>query len=188
MAKDLMLLTGAHPVHRRFGDSCDATTKLRDLAAKGQPAPLKALNLLRSSLSVPSGYGYVVCESCYYYPALKRRMGLLGKTKIINLGCGPVFYHLLSGRISGLERKTLLELLKDVDGHLVYGTYGLELLARLKQQKPGRRNLSLRERRFHGSAVQSEACPRVAFHRNHRHQRPVQQGPGRAFPGHGNSP
>ncbi len=136
MAKDLMLLAGAHPVHRKFGESCDATTKLRDLAAKGQPAPLKALNLLRSSLSVPSGYGYVVCESCYYYPALKRRMGLLGKTKIINMGCGPVFYHLLSSRISGLERKMLLELLKDVDGHLVYGTYGMELLARLKQVKP----------------------------------------------------
>lgn len=131
-----MLLTGAHPVHRRFGESCNASYKLRILAAKSQPAPLKALNLLRSSLSVPAGYDYVVCESCYYYPALKRRIGLLGKSKIINMSCGPLFYHLVSGRISGLERRMLLSLLKDVDGHLVYGTYGMELLARLKQPKP----------------------------------------------------
>jgi glycosyltransferase involved in cell wall biosynthesis len=136
MAKDLMLLTGAHPVHRRYGELCTASYKLRDLAAKSQPAPLKAINLLRSSLSVPAGYDYVVCESCYYYPALKRRMGLLGKTKIINLMGGPVFYHLLSGRISGLEKKMLLELLKDVDGHIAYGSYGMELLERLGEKKP----------------------------------------------------
>jgi glycosyltransferase involved in cell wall biosynthesis len=136
MARDLMLLTGAHPVHRRFGESCSASHRLRDMAAKNQLAPLKALNLLRSSLSVPAGYDYVVCESCYYYPALKRRMGMLGKTKIINMSCGPVFYHLLSGRISGLEKSVLLGLLKDVDGHLVYGTYGTELLTRLGEKKP----------------------------------------------------
>lgn len=129
--KTLMLLTGAHPVHRRFGELCDASYRLKDLAAKAQPAPLKALNLLRSSLAVPTGYDYVVCESCYYYPAIKRRMGLLGRTKIINMSCGPLFHHLLSGRISGLERDVLDGLLKDVDGHLVYGSYGMELLGRL---------------------------------------------------------
>jgi glycosyltransferase involved in cell wall biosynthesis len=133
MARDIMLLTGAHPVHRRFGETCDASFRLKGLAAKAQPAPLKALNLLRSSLSIPSGFGYVVCESCYYYPALRRRMGLLGKAKIINMSCGPLFHHLLSGRIGGMEKRMLVELLKDVDGHLVYGSYGMELLARLGQ-------------------------------------------------------
>lgn len=131
--RTLMLLTGAHPVHRRFGEACDASYRLKDLAAKAQPAPLKALSLARSSLAVPSGFDYIVCESCYYYPAIKRRMGLLGKTKIINMSCGPLFHHLISGRIGGMERKALLELLGDVDSHLVYGSYGMELLGRLGQ-------------------------------------------------------
>jgi len=137
--RTLMLLSGAHPVHRRFGEyACDEVFQLPELASKGQAAPTKALSLLRASLAVPSGFSHIVCESCYFYPAMKRRMGLLGKSKIINLGCGPLFLHLLSGRIKGFERKALLELLRDVDGHLVYGTYGLELLSRLEAQ--GRKN------------------------------------------------
>jgi len=129
MADTLMLLSGGHPVHRKFGEAVGAGLfQLPVLAAKSQFLPLKGLNLLRAALSVPSGHPYLLCESAYFYPALKRRMHLLGKSKIININGGPILHHILTGRVRGFEAQMLLDLLREVDGHLVYGTFGVDLL------------------------------------------------------------
>ncbi|MFH0737387.1 MAG: glycosyltransferase family 4 protein [Candidatus Micrarchaeota archaeon] len=139
MTRTLILLSGGHPVHRRFGESVGAISRmLEEKAAKDQSPPVMAFKLFKGSLSVPSGYDIMLCESCYHYPAIKRRLGLLGDTKIINMNCGPLPYHLLSSRIKGAEKKVLLDLMKDVDGFLVYGAYGMELLERLGVKAPAR--------------------------------------------------
>ncbi|MBI5227929.1 glycosyltransferase family 4 protein [Candidatus Micrarchaeota archaeon] len=134
MTKDLMLLTGGHPIHVAFGDCIGATNyRISENLSKNQFLPLKIFRLFNNSFNIPSDFDRIICESCYYYPAIKRRMGLLGKTRIINMNSGPLIYHLLSGRIKGSEKKVLTELLKECDGHLVYGEYGKELVERLLQ-------------------------------------------------------
>jgi glycosyltransferase involved in cell wall biosynthesis len=95
----------------------------------------KALSLARICFGIPAGYSHVVCESCYYYPAIRRRTGGF-RPKIINLNCGPTLYHLWSGRIGGIERKVLLSLLEEVDGHMVQGKFGMELVKELAPDKP----------------------------------------------------
>jgi len=49
-----------------------------------------------------------------------------------------LLYHILTGRLGGIERKVMLRLLQDVDAHLVYGTYGGELLSHFNIKKPVR--------------------------------------------------
>jgi glycosyltransferase involved in cell wall biosynthesis len=137
MSDTLMLLSGGHPVHRAFGQAIGAEMfQPGHLVVKSQPTPFKALNLVKTALSVPSSYPYILCESSYFYPALKRRLGLLGKSKIININCGPILQHILSGRVSGLEAKMLQDLFMEVDGHLVFGTFGRALMDEFKVKKP----------------------------------------------------
>lgn len=137
MSDTLMLLSGGHPVHRAFGEAIGADFfQIKQLATKDQSAPLKAYNFVKAALSIPSGYKYILCESCYFYPALKRRMGLLDKSKIININCGPILQHILNGRVMGLEAKMLKSLLKEVDGHLVYGNFGRDLLNKFHVTTP----------------------------------------------------
>lgn len=136
MAETLMILTGANPVHVGFGRSVGADEhRIKDGVAKGQFAPLKALRLVKNSLGVPNGYRTVLCESCYYYPAIKKRVVGL-KSRIININCGPLIYNLLTRRIGGVERKVLVSLLADVKAHLVLGNYGVELLEKMDPGKP----------------------------------------------------
>ncbi|VVC04494.1 Glycosyltransferase Gtf1 [Candidatus Bilamarchaeum dharawalense] len=137
MSDTLMLLSGGHPVHRAFGEAIGADFfQPSQLATKSQFAPFKALNLVKIALSIPTGYKYILCESAYFYPALKHRLGLLGKSKIININCGPVLYHVLSGRIKGIEAQLLTSLLHEVDGHLVYGSFGKEILSKFGVKTP----------------------------------------------------
>jgi glycosyltransferase involved in cell wall biosynthesis len=137
MSDTLMLLSGGHPVHRAFGKAIGAEMyQPGHLVAKSQPMPFKALNLVKTAISIPSGYPYILCESSYFYPALKRRLGLLGKSKIININSGPILQHVLSGTIGGLEAKMLRDLLREVDGHLVFGTFGRALLSEFGVKKP----------------------------------------------------
>ncbi len=135
----LMLLGGGHPVHVKFADSINADKfQVTTRPTKIQSSHIKVINLMRGSLSVPFGYQYIICESCYFYPAIKRRLHLLGNSKIINLHGGPILYHVLSKRVKGLEAKMLLDLLQEVDGHLVYGSYGFSLLKKFSIKGPVR--------------------------------------------------
>ncbi|MFH1520288.1 MAG: glycosyltransferase family 4 protein [Candidatus Micrarchaeota archaeon] len=137
MSDTLMVLSGAHPVHRAFGEAIGADFfQIKNLATKNQPAPLKAMNLVKAALSIPTSYKYILCESCYFYPALKRRLGLLGKSKIININCGPILQHILNGRVKGIEAKMLVSLLKEVNGHLVLGEFGKEVLHKFHVKAP----------------------------------------------------
>ena len=138
MADTLMLFNGkGHPIHRAFGESIDARFyEIEHRIEKGQFPLVSAFNLFSNSLSIPGNFQKILCESCYYYPAFKRRIGLLGKAKIINLNGGPLYYHLLSGRLAGTSKNLLLDLLKEVDGHLVFGEYGLNLAKKLNVTKP----------------------------------------------------
>lgn len=141
MASDcsiLGILTGSNPVHMKYFDAIGAEKfKIKSHIQKSQNSLFKAFNLFASSLSVPSSYGCVITESCYYYPALKKKLGLL-KSRIINMNTSPVLYNLLSGRFTGYMRSTLLDLLEPVDAFLVQGDYGIEVLKRMKINKPFR--------------------------------------------------
>ena len=138
--ESLMLLSGAHPVHVQFAGSIDSETfRVPVRATKSQSAPLKALSLFQGALSVPTGYKYEVCESCYFYPAIKRKLGLLPNSKIINLSGGPILYYILSGRVKGFEARLLKDLLNSVDGHLVYAKFGEYILKQLNITKPIRK-------------------------------------------------
>lgn len=137
--KILACYTGPHEVHKKFGESMGAASfKIKRRAAKEQFPLIKGTNLLMSALAIPTGYDVILTEACYYYPALKKRIRMLGNSKIVNLNCGPTIYHLLTKRIKGIERLVLSELLKEVDGHLVLGKYGVEVLKRMDIQKPTR--------------------------------------------------
>jgi len=134
--KKLMLFTGTNPIHRRFGEVIEAEPYLLiTRVTKSQSLPSKVMSLIRGVLSVPTKHKLIVCESCYQYPAIKRRLFLLN-SKIVNLNGGPMLYHVLSKRLSGMEQKILTNLIDDVDAHIVYGAYGKELLARFDVKKP----------------------------------------------------
>jgi len=136
MRDSLIILNGANQVHVAFGEAAGAEKLLiEERVKKRQFAPLKAFRLLKNSLSVPGDYRNILCESCYYYPAIKRR--LLGlKSRIININCGPLIYNIHSGRLKGAEGRVLRSLLKEVDAHLVFGSYGMELIEKIDSGKP----------------------------------------------------
>jgi len=132
-----MLYNGAHPVHKKFGDSVGAESfYIGDRMTKKQNVFTKGAKLVKNVLSLPEIFNFMLTESCYYYPAFKRKFGGMKKTKIINLSCSPLFYHLLNGRIIGAEKKLLLDLTKEIDGHLVLGKYGEEILRKIDKEKP----------------------------------------------------
>jgi glycosyltransferase involved in cell wall biosynthesis len=134
--KSLFLLSGGNSVHRKFAESIGAETHLlASHTTKFQSLPIKIINLVKAVMEVPQGFDIVICESCYQYPAIKRKLLLL-KTKIVNINGSPILYHILSGRLSKMEQKILRGLINDVDGHIVYGEYGKELLAQFNVSKP----------------------------------------------------
>lgn len=131
-----MVYNGANPVHRGFGDSVGADPFLiEERVAKRQFIPLKAFRLLRNSLSIPSGYKTILTESCYYYPAIKKRMAGL-RSDIINVNCGPLLYNIMNKRLSGMEARMLTSLLREVKAHIVLGSYGAELVEKIDPGKP----------------------------------------------------
>lgn len=137
--KVAMLYSGGHPIHLKFGDIVGAKPlHIRAWIEKSQDAISKTVGIARNAAALPSDFDVMLTESCFYYPALRKKLGMLGRTKIVNLSCSPLFYHMLAGRISGVERRLLMELLKGVDGHLVLGRYGEETLRKVEKGKPSR--------------------------------------------------
>lgn len=137
--KGISIYSGAHPVHVRFGESVGARAfPVKERVAKGQFVLGKFSRLLRSTLNLPEGFDFALTENCYYYPAVKRKLGGYKSTKIINLAGGPLYYHLITNRLSAPERKTLLWLAEEIDGHLVLGKYGEETLKKTRLKQPYR--------------------------------------------------
>lgn len=133
--KDLMILNGANPVHVAFAHSVSSDTfEIINRVTKNQFVLSKFFSLLKNSFSIPN-YNTAICESCYYFPAIKKKF-LKTNQKIINLNCGPLLYNLLTNRIKGLEKKFLLSLLNEVNGHLVFGKYGTEIIKEIDPNKP----------------------------------------------------
>lgn len=126
-----IIYNGANPIHVAFGDSIGAEPySMKDRVVKGQPMPLKALRLLRNVMAMPMD-SYMLTENCYYYPALVKRLQPWSGARIINMNVGPLLYHLWKGRISGIERKVLLSLLDEVDGHIALGSFGEKVVGEL---------------------------------------------------------
>ncbi|MBI5223477.1 glycosyltransferase family 4 protein [Candidatus Micrarchaeota archaeon] len=137
MSKDLLaILAGTHPVHLRYVDELGSDRFfLPNRAQKKQFLPFKAFSFLQSSFSIPGGYRTLFTENCYFYPALKKRFGLL-KSKIINLNSGPLFYNILHNHLSSAESRLLLNLCSEVDGFLVQGRFGRRIMEQLDIQTP----------------------------------------------------
>ncbi len=134
----LGLMVGSNPVHIAFfGSVCEKTIKIHKHIDKKQNSFLKGIALAHSSLSVPKNYGTILTESCYYYPALNKKLRLFNG-KIINLNSSPVLHSIASGKFGGAMGKTLRILLREVDGFLLLGKYGAEVLKKLNVKKPYR--------------------------------------------------
>lgn len=119
--KILFVMSGGHPVHMKFAESINAEIyKVKHNVEKKQFVLFKIINLLLNSFSIPSGYDVYITESCFYYPAIKRKLGLL-KGKIINLNSSPLQYWMKTNRIKGIEKKTLQYLLDSINGQIFLG-------------------------------------------------------------------
>ena len=131
MNETLMLQSGRNPIHIAFGDSVHAEQYfIESPVYKKQFLPSKVFSFFRNSLSIPVNFRTILCESNYYYPALKKQLGLL-RSRIINVAAGPTLYNLWTNRITGIEKKMLLGLLPQVNGHLVLGEFGKEILQKI---------------------------------------------------------
>lgn len=140
MSYDLLYVMGGnHQCHLDIAKylGCDIQ-HISDRVTKEQGKLGKAWRLYKTSMSIRQEYKNILCENNYYYPAIKRRLVGL-KSKIISHNCGPLYSHLATGRITGLERKILMGLFGEIDGHIVWGKYGEELLERLGNDKPYRK-------------------------------------------------
>lgn len=134
--RTLAVQVGPHLAYAKFAEAIGATPfTINNRLQRQQPAMRKAANLMRAVWSMPGGYDTYFTEGCYYYPALARRLGRI-RGKIINVCCTPVFYHLLQGRIGGMERRMLLELARDIDGYVLEGNYIAQTLRSLGIERP----------------------------------------------------
>jgi len=137
--KVLAIYVGPHPSHKLMGDAISATPFfIKQRAKKNSNALINSVLLAKHALSVPSDYEIILCESCYYYPALKKKLELLGKSKIINMITSPIFYDILEKRVTGTTANILMDLAKYTDGYLVSGKYGEEIYKKLGLKKPYR--------------------------------------------------
>lgn len=116
--KILFVMSGGHPVHISFAKSIKADIyKVKFNVDKKQFIFIKEIKILLNSLLLPKNYDVYITESCFYYPVIKRKLGLL-KGKIINLNCSPLQYWMKTNRIKGIEKKTLQYLLDSIDGQI----------------------------------------------------------------------
>jgi len=134
--RTLAVFSGPHWVHEKFASVVAADTIVApSRTAKRQLPPYKALNLLRSSFAIPKGYEIYFTESCFYYPAIAKRLGRIDG-RIINLCGSPLFYNIWKKVIVGAEARILLELFKTIDGMVLEGRYSGEVLRALGLKVP----------------------------------------------------
>ena len=134
----LGIFVGSNTVHTTFFESvCEKTIKIHKHIGKKQNSLLKGFSLILSSLLIPKNYQTILTESCYYYPAFKKKLRLFNG-KIINLNSSPILYTLHSGKFRGAMGKSLRMLLREIDGFLLLGKYGAEVLNKLNVKKPYR--------------------------------------------------
>jgi glycosyltransferase involved in cell wall biosynthesis len=132
----LAVFAGPHWVHEKFASVvAEKTMVVPSRATKKQFPVLKAVSLLRSSLEIPKGYDVYFTETCYYYPAIARRLRRI-EGKIINVCGSPLFYNIWKGIIGKTEARILLDLFKDVDGMVLEGNYTKTVLKALGIKLP----------------------------------------------------
>jgi len=136
--KTLFVSSGLNSVHERMAEYIGADKHhIKERVTKEQNWAQKLYSWIASS-DIPTGYDITLCESNYQYPALKKNMLMLN-SKLINMNCGAMAYNLTEHNLGILEERALKTLMSQVDGYLVLGSYGAELLSRLNTNKPFRR-------------------------------------------------
>jgi glycosyltransferase involved in cell wall biosynthesis len=135
--KMLFLTTSANRDHLELIYSLGKMDTVRIYKVKKSQNILSGIiGLMQGVLEVPNGYDVIICETNYYYPAIKKMLGLLDrKTKIIDMNVGPAIY-LASKKRLGFYGSILLYLLRYVDGYVSFGTFGKEMLEELGERKP----------------------------------------------------
>ncbi len=133
----LFLTTGENKIHLRLIKSLPNVSiqKLYTMNKWKDPVS-NFLGLLKAIAKVPSDYDVIICESNYYYPALKKMLGLLPNTKIVNMNTSPLLYYVLKKKLSFLYYIPLKFLLRYVDGYISIGRYGTEIIEALGEKKP----------------------------------------------------
>lgn len=133
----LFLTTGNNEIHLDLISSLyNVTTYHLYSANKDMNILQKVIGITNGIAKIPSGYDIIICESSYYYPALKKMFGLLSKkTKIINMNTSVLLYNLLNKNLNAAEDKLLRRLLAFNDGYISVGTYGKEILRKLGENK-----------------------------------------------------
>lgn len=135
--KILFLTTGNNQVHLDLVSSLDNVTTYQSYSANKQMnIAEKTIGVAKGVVNIPSGYDIIICESSYYYPALRKMFGLLPKnTKIINMNTSVLLYNMLNRKINKAEDRLLRHLLSFNDGYISIGEYGKEILEKLGEKK-----------------------------------------------------
>lgn len=134
--KKLFIFSGGHKFHVGIADAIGAEKYfITHLATKFKNPVYNLFSLMKEPLHIPNNYDIYITESCYYYPVIGKKLGHLNGL-IINMNGGPILYWIIKKRFSRIQRLILLDLLKDVDGFIVVGKYGEEVLNQMNLNKP----------------------------------------------------
>lgn len=124
-------MTGNNQVHVDLFNSINASLfHIPYHVGKRDNSIFKGVNFLRSSMSFPINYEVLLSESCYYYPAFRKKIGLF-TGKVINMNSSPVLYTLSNNGFSKSMNFMLNNLIRYVDGFMIQGKYGVEIIQRL---------------------------------------------------------
>ena len=138
--KTLFLYYGPHYAHaamaKAIGAAFHPAPKLRSEPRKALSGMLEsatsAAAAFKSALTIPKNYDVYLCEGTYIFPALARRMSLIGKDKkIIDILASPIIYYLDSSLIKGARRRFAMSMLREVDAFVCIGKMERDLLLRL---------------------------------------------------------
>lgn len=134
--KGIALSTGNHYAFKCYSDVLGFENVMISHSTKKSNILSKLFSFLKIIFfEIPRKYDIYFCESCFYYPVLARKLGIING-KIINVCCSPIYYNLAHNRHNFISKKILLWLLKDVDMFVCQGEYVCNILKKLGVEKP----------------------------------------------------
>ncbi|MBI4895189.1 MAG: glycosyltransferase [Candidatus Aenigmarchaeota archaeon] len=135
MKEDIALAIGPHLAFREFMDNSKIPMqKMQSHVNFKQNVFARVASFVSSYRSIPSDYKYYISESCFYYPAAAKKLGRIDG-KLIDVCASSIYYYLYTKKIAGVNRKILLNLIKEVDGFICEGVYVRDLLHKLGIEK-----------------------------------------------------
>ena len=129
----LFLYYDPHYAHDAFARSLGAdrfpAPRLRSGEGSTAYNTIGLLRTVSAAFKIPRDYDVYLCEGTYVFPALARKLHLIGEdAKIIDLLASPLAYYIKTGVVGGAKRSFALSLLKEVDGFVCVGRMERQLI------------------------------------------------------------